>query len=212
MTFVYIDKVFGGIGGYGRSRVDRLFRLSCRIRRGNSVTCIIGIATEARVYIGADSAAVSGWTVRPTALPKVFRLDLFLIGYTTSFRMGQILQYHLSVAPQEDESDMQYMVVTFAESVRACLNDHGFATIKDNEERGGQFLVGYKGHLYCIESDYQVAESAEGFDACGSGTDFALGAMQALEQLPPRERIRKSLEISARFCGSVLAPFRVLYG
>ena len=176
------------------------------------MTCIIGYATGEHVYVGADSAAVRGWTVRPTTLPKVFWLDPFLIGYTTSFRMGQILQHHLSVAPQEDESDMRYMVVTFAEAVRGCLKEHGFAIVNDNKESGGQFLVGYKGRLYCIESDYQVAESAEGFDACGSGTDFALGAMQALEQLPPRERIRKSLEISARFCGSVLAPFRVLYG
>lgn len=175
------------------------------------MTCIIGYATEAHVYIGADSAAVNGWTVRPTNMPKVFRLDPFLIGYTTSFRMGQILQHHLSVAPQEDESDVRYMVVTFAESVRACLKEYGYAVINDNQERGGQFLVGYKGHLYCIESDYQVGEAAEGFDACGSGTDFALGAMQALEHLPPRERIRTALEISAQFCGSVLAPFRVLY-
>lgn len=174
------------------------------------MTCIVGIAIEGQVYIGADSAAVSGWTVRPTTISKVFRLDPFLIGYTSSFRMGQILQHHLSVAPQEDESDIRYMVVAFAESVRTCLKDHGFATVDDNREKGGQFLVGYRGHLYSIESDYQVNEAAEGFDACGAGAEYALGAMQALERRPPEDRIRAALEISAQFSGAVLAPFHVL--
>lgn len=175
------------------------------------MTCIVGIAEHDQVYIGADSASVYGWTVRVTKLAKVFRLDKLIIGYTTSFRMGQILQHHLAVASQEDESDSRYMVVTFAEAVRSCLKEYGFASVDNNQEQGGTFLVGYKGHLYCMVGDYQVNETADGIDACGCGQAYALGAMRALGNISPEDRIRQSLEIAAYFSGGVISPFYVLH-
>ena len=90
------------------------------------MTCIVGLVQKGTVYIGADSASVSGWTSRVTRLPKVFRRGPFLIGYTTSFRMGQLLEHALAVPPQGDESDdMRFMVTTFVESVRALLKERG---------------------------------------------------------------------------------------
>ena len=149
--------------------------------------------------------------MRAIRLPKVFRLDQFIIGYTTSFRMGQILQYHLAVSPQEEESDNRYMIVTFAEAVRACLKDYGFATVDNNLESGGTFLVGYRGHLYCMYSDYQISEAADGIGACGCGQAYALGAMKALAAIPPEARIQQSLEIAAYFSGAVIPPFHILH-
>jgi len=174
------------------------------------VTCIIGVAEEHAVWMGADSASSAGWTGRISCLPKVFRVGKFLIGYTTSFRMGQILQHHLSVRAQKvDESDAEYMVCGFAEAVRSCLKEHGFAKIENNVETGGQFLVGYKGRLYVVDTDFQVNIHADNFDAVGCGAQYALGAMQALSDKSPEERILTALEISAKFSNGVCGPFRV---
>jgi len=175
------------------------------------MTCIIGLEHNGHVYIGADSAAQAGWKVRPTRLQKVFRRGPFLIGYTTSFRMGQILQHHLEVRePEKKESDDAFMVCAFIEAVRECLKDKGFTKIENNQEEGGFFLVGYAGTLYQVTGDFQINSSTEGLDAFGCGDDYALGAMKALEDLPPRKRIKKALEIAAHFSGAVCAPFRVL--
>lgn len=175
------------------------------------MTCIVGLAEEGKVYIGADSASAAGWTVRQTKLPKVFRNGDFIIGYTQSFRMGQILQHHLSVRKQfVGEGHNEYMVKAFAEAVRESLKSHGFAKTENNVERGGEFLVGYKGHLYSFDSDFQVNEMAMGYDACGCGENFALGAMKALEGVPPEERITKALECAATFSGAVIPPFHIL--
>jgi ATP-dependent protease HslVU (ClpYQ) peptidase subunit len=176
------------------------------------MTCIIGLAHKGHVYVGADSASVGGQEIRVTKLPKAFRKGDFLIGYTGSFRMGQILQHHLEVRPQfASETDDQYLVCTFAEAVRSCLKEHGFAQIKDNQEEiDGRFLVGYKGRLYYFDRDFQVNEHADSIDTCGCGREYALGAMKALEHLPPQERISKSLEIAAYFSNSVSGPFHVL--
>ena len=173
------------------------------------MTCIVGLVHNNKVYIGADSSAVSGWQVRATKLDKVFRKGPFLIAYTDSFRMGQILRYHLDVQPQDGETDIDYMVRHFVDAIRTRFKELGFAKVENNEESGGMFLVGYRGHLYAVESDFQVNEMADGFDSWGCGSDYALGAMKALEHLPPIERITKALEISAHFSGGVLPPFQI---
>lgn len=174
------------------------------------MTCIIGLVHDGKVYMGADSMSASGWDARITNLRKVFKLrDKFLIGYTTSFRMGQLLEHRLEVATQNGEDDMAYMVNVFAEAVRSLLKDNGFSKVDNNKETGGQFLVGYNKRLYLVDSDFQVNEHADGFDACGCGESYALAAMKALEDLSPKERIKKSLEIAAYFSNGVQGPFYV---
>lgn len=174
------------------------------------MTCVVGLVHKGSVHIGVDSAAVQGWTRRTSKLPKVFRRGPFLIGYTTSFRMGQLLEHHLTVPEQEaGQDDLAFMVTQFIERVRALLKEKGFTRVESNTEKGGQFLVGYRGHLYTVESDFQVGKQAEGYDAIGSGAEFALGAMRALPDLPPGKRLRKALEVAAHFNMGVSAPFTV---
>lgn len=174
------------------------------------MTCIVGIVDGDDVYIGADSAAVSGYEVRESRVPKVFSNDLFVIGYSTSFRMGQILRYHLRPAPQGSESDIQYMVCTFVKAVRECLKEHGFSKVENNVEVGGFFLVAYRGSLYEVGNDFQVNLFADGVMAIGYGREYALGALRALETMPVRERLIRALEVAAHYSGDVMGPFWVL--
>jgi ATP-dependent protease HslVU (ClpYQ) peptidase subunit len=174
------------------------------------MTCVVGLVQKGRIYLGVDSAAVQGWTRRVSQVSKVFRRGPFLIGYTTSFRMGQLLEHHLNVTPQtEKQTDMAYMVTHFIEAVRVLLKEKGFTKVESNTEKGGQFLVGYRKQLYTIESDFQVGHMNEQFDAIGSGADFALGAMKALDKVPPMIRVRKALEIAANYNMGVCAPFSI---
>jgi ATP-dependent protease HslVU (ClpYQ) peptidase subunit len=173
------------------------------------MTCIVGLVEKGVVHIGGDSASVSGWTSRITRLPKVFRRGPFLIGYTTSFRMGQLLQHSLVVPTQKDTDDMRFMVTTFVECVRQLLKEKGVAKIEANAESGGQFLVGYRKRLYSVQSDFQVNEMADGFDAVGSGCEYALGALSATQGMKPVLRVRKALAVSAHFNMAVSPPYFV---
>ncbi len=175
------------------------------------MTCIVGLVEKGTVYIGADSASVSGWTSRITRLPKVFRKGPYLIGYTTSFRMGQLLEHSLKVPlqPKTETDDMRFMVTVFVEHVRALLKERGVAKVEANAETGGQFLVGYRGRLYSVQSDFQVNEMADRFDAVGSGAEYALGALAALRGQRPVTRLKRALAISAHFNMGVSAPFFV---
>lgn len=174
------------------------------------MTCIVGVEYQGKVYIGGDSAASDGWQTRAIAHPKIFRLGEFVIGYTTSFRMGQLLQYKLALTPQqENQADDVYLVVEFAERVRSLLREHGFARVDSNQEAGGFFLMGYRGRLYTVQDDYSILTYRDGFAAVGCGGHYALAALKALEDLPPKKRLLKSLQITAHFADGVLAPFHV---
>ncbi len=73
---------------------------------------------------------------------KVFILKKqFIIGFTSSFRMGQILKY--SFDPPEHPSGMgveKYMNTLFVDEVRKVFKDKGFLLlIDDSQEQGGTF-------------------------------------------------------------------------
>jgi len=175
------------------------------------MTCIVGIAKNDTVYIGADSSSSVGNTMRTSLLPKVFEVGDFLIGYTWSFRMGQILQHHLTVPRQKDGvSDDAYMVKVFAENVRSLFKEHGISKIENNLESSGEFLVGYHGTIYCVCSDFQVNHYAENYAACGSGEDYALGSLGSTEKMRDVDhRIELALTVAARFSPNVRGPFMV---
>lgn len=179
------------------------------------MTCIIGLEQDGKVYIGGDSCASHSWLSDVTALPKVFRVGEFLIGYTDSFRMGQILQHHLNIRPQnEGEPDDRYLVTEFVVAVRTALKEHGYAEINSNREEGGHFLVGYRGHLYHVGGDFQINRSPRGFTACGGGMYYALGAMEALGfnedmRANPDSRIMAALEVAGKWNPYVMPPYYV---
>ena len=152
------------------------------------MTCIVGLETNKGVMIGADSASVGGLDIEATRLKKVFRRGEFIIGYTTSFRMGQLLQYKLSVEKQKKkQKDLEYLATTFIDAVRECLKVGGFRKVENEQEEGGNFLVGYKDKLYTVWGDFQVNSSTNGFNVVGCGYAYALGNLRR-EVAPARDR------------------------
>lgn len=172
------------------------------------MTCIIGLKHGNSIYIAGDSGASTAWDMRPTSVPKVFISGSFIIGYSTSFRVGQLLQYQFS-PPEKltSQTDEQYMVVSVVEHMRHILRDGGAITTENGKEIGAFVLIGYGGNLYKIQSDYSCMMYPSEFDAIGSGEDFALAAMEALENLEPEQRLTRSLEITAKYSNYVSAPF-----
>lgn len=181
------------------------------------MTCIVGLEYGGKVYMGGDSASISGWDSTETMLEKVFILDnRFLIGYTSSFRMGQLLQYNLEVPVQDDPNDLKYLVTKFIPAVRECLNKNGYTKILNNEEEAGTFLLGYKSMLYRVGSDFQVNRSRFRINACGCGESFALAALRSYLELSREsslyaiEAISFSLETAELFSAGVRGPFTIL--
>lgn len=173
------------------------------------MTCIVGIAAEGKVFMGADSAGVGGYDIANRKDVKVFKSEGLVIGCTSSFRMIQLLQYQLHPPKRHPDTDvMKYMVTDFVEAVRTCFRNGGFMKKEAEVEQGGCFLVGCAGRLFQVHGDFQVAERADGFDACGCGESYALGALASLPPgMAPLERLNYALSIAERFSAGVRGPF-----
>lgn len=175
------------------------------------MTCIVGIVHDGRVTIGGDSAGVAGLDIITRKDRKVFRVGDFALGYTTSFRMGQLLAFGFEPPHRKPEVDpYEYMVTSFIDAVRARMKEHGFAKVENNQESGGEFLVGVAGRLFHVESDFQVGEPVAEYAACGCGESFALGSLRNSGHLSPRARIEQSLETAAEFSAGVRGPFHLI--
>lgn len=177
------------------------------------MTCIVGIIEKEKVYIGGDSAGVAGLDVTIRKDTKVFKKGDFLIGYTSSFRMGQIIRFSFNPTRYNPEDDVyEYMCTHFINDLRAAFRNGGFLETDKSVESGGTFLVGFKGRLFTINNDFQVGESADDFDACGCGTPYALGCLEIDKEsdYSPASRIERALTVAAKFSGGVRPPFVIL--
>ncbi|WP_431977592.1 hypothetical protein [Micromonospora haikouensis] len=176
------------------------------------MTAIVGLVHHGAVHIGGDSAGVGpGWSSTVRADAKVFRNGPYLMGFTDSFRMGQLLRYALD-APKPPARDLdRHMATTFVDAVRKTLVDGGWMSRSDGRESGGTFLVGVAGRLFQVCGDFQVAEPADGYAAVGCGYDIALGALYATAGQPPARRVRAALEAAAHFSAGVRGPFVLLH-
>ncbi len=174
------------------------------------MTCIVGWIENGTVWMGGDSAGVGGYSLTVRADAKVFRNGPMLFGFTSSFRMGDLLRYALKIPDHDPRiDDTKYMATTFVDAVRECLKAGGYATKTNEVETGGLFMVGYKGQLWRIDNDYQVGRAADGYEAIGCGFELAQGAMFASTHLAGRERIETALAAAERWSAGVRGPFHI---
>jgi len=191
------------------------------------MTCIVAITDGQVVTLGGDSAGVGGHELRLRADRKVFQVGSYAVGFTTSFRMGQILRYGTDLPeppPDAGADELERFIVTeFIPTVRRSFADHGFAkkarftssgeggVTEEGQDVGGLFLVGVAGQIFEVRQDYQVARPAVAYSAIGLGAPVALGALHALELVPDlslKERATRALQAAEAFSAVVRGPFR----
>lgn len=179
------------------------------------MTCIIGLVHKGAVYMGGDSAGTSGTDIKVRLDPKVFILkNRFIIGFTDSFRMGQLLNFSLKLPRQKPtQSDYEYMCTGFINAVRKCFEAGGYMGRESSQrEEGGTFLVGYRGVLYAIGSDFQVGINENPYCSVGCAEDYAHGSLYTTEllRMNPKRRITLALEVATHFNSAVRPPFVIL--
>jgi ATP-dependent protease HslVU (ClpYQ) peptidase subunit len=179
------------------------------------MTCIVGLIHNKTIVMGGDSAGVAGYGMSIRADEKVFINNGFIFGFTSSFRMGQILRFGFTPPKRHPDIDLyEYMVTDFIDAVRTRFRTAGYL-IKDKEqELGGSFLVGHQGRLFVIHSDFQVGEDRDKYDAVGCGEDIAKGSLYATKKFTkftkPVEAVQVALEAAENYSAGVRRPFTIL--
>lgn len=176
------------------------------------MTCIIAIEQNGIVTMGGDRMGSNGYTGAPVAESKVFKKGGVLIGYTSSFRMGQLLQHALTIPVLPAEIDLdKWVAIDFMQAIRQVYQDNGWDGQKDNKAEHGSFLMAVNGRCYEIQSDYSFIRNLSGEYAVGSGTSFALGSLRSTRgKLSAEKRILEGLETASEYVVTVQGPYDVL--
>ncbi len=189
------------------------------------MTLIIAYVDEENktTYIGADSSGIKGDTKYIQKNPKVFYNHhnfKFLIGFTSSFRMGQILQYNLippdipKLMLERDELE-RYMVTDFIEEVRSTFDDYGYLQrFEDGDDKGGVFFVAYENKLFLIDGDFHVSSFTINYAAIGCAEPEAMGSLSTIErlnpQMHPEDKIKLAFTVAHKHTTCVYNPYIVL--
>lgn len=194
------------------------------------MTCIVGIEDGDRVVIGADSAAAMGWSIGTRADAKAWAEGSYRMafGYTSSFRMGQLLRHRLRIPIDKTPSPTMladadkldgWMATQFIDRVRQVLRKGGYTKVEHEREEGGAFLVGVGAHLYGVDSDFQIGRYARGEYAVGCGADIALGALYGIKAadvghgrsvMRAEDRVHLALKAAAEWSNGVRGPFTIV--
>lgn len=100
----------------------------------------------------------------------------------------------------------RFLVRGLVEPLRASLRAHG----SSGDDAGLNLLIAYRKQLWFLDDDFAVVPAASGYAVAGESEDVVRGVLEATEGQPQELRVRKSLEISAKLCPSVSAPFHYL--
>lgn len=180
------------------------------------MTCIIGYVDKKNKvsYMGGDSYGFSSgsYAARKRKDVKVFQKGEFLYGYTTSYRMGQLIQYKFKEPEIKDNNLHSYMCTEYIDALRKCFESNKYSKLENNQATGGNFIVIVRGRMFEIQNDFQVAEPAFSFASVGCGEDYAYGCLFGLYDIdiPIKLKILTALKSAQEFSGYVRGPFKIL--
>lgn len=176
------------------------------------MTCIVGIESNSGATLSADSSSVGNHHTRRVNGSKVFSYDNGTIcGYTTSFRMGQILEHHV-VPPELDRNERDYVIEVLIPEVRRAMKDRGYSEVQNNEEKGGFFLLGIEDKIFKVQRDFSAIRYQEPYFAVGEGAREAYGAISAILNMDngniesPKFVAEAAIKAAAKFNSGVKLP------
>lgn len=169
------------------------------------MTCIIGVEYNGSVYIAGDLQG-TGHNIKVTHdFSKVFYKGEIVIGNTTSYRFGQLLEFVLAnpVVPKNTSEIQKWLVTTVVPDIAKVLKENDWSG-------GGNCLIGVRDQLWELQPDFSVLRVTNGYAAIGSGTEYALagleielGGSESLTETQVVESLKKIIKVVSKLCPSV---------
>lgn len=180
------------------------------------MTAIAAIANGTTVTMGADAAGTdTSFSTTTATESKVWRAGPLLFGASGSYRVAQLIRWRMPVpVPEPSMEPLAYLVGPLADAMVEVLEGGRALTTWQEDNTAAinesSLLIGFRGHVYEMYSDFGVNEEALGYAAIGSGAPVALGALAATEHITnARRRVRMALDAAERHNASVRGPMHI---
>ena len=171
------------------------------------MSCVVGLIDSKKVFMGCDSRATAEEVfIRPIKTTKIFKNKKFLIGFTGSPRVGQILAPKYFDPPKDIYDWSDYLRDLFSDKGMLVMGEGGVHC------QGSNILVATHGQLYEILSDFQI-NTIEEYSSIGSGSLFAYGSLYTTslikDIITPEDRVLYALEAGGSFDAQTGPPYIV---
>jgi len=159
------------------------------------VTTIIGIEDATGCYLAADNqTTVDNRAFFDPSTPKIRVLGDLLVAVAGSGLACDIVNYLWKPPPLRSfhRSMYEFMVMDVVPAIKRAFETYGFPA---SDEESFAILIAFQGHLFEIGSDGTVLSREDGIYGIGTGSTFAIGALEAGATLEEAMRIATSNDI-----------------
>lgn len=142
------------------------------------MTTIVAVENDKGVLFASDSRITTGWQVNDGWVDKIVRNGEITFAAAGFLRTIQILAYaKLVVPPVTDDPKAidRYVALELIPAITSAFKDSAAETALQYSV----LLVSVRGRVYCVNGDGSYARNKNGFYAVGSGSEYALGALEA---------------------------------
>lgn len=184
------------------------------------MTCIAAVRSKnGTIVMGGDSAGFeddSNMSLGIGKETKVWKNNGILFGACGSFRVSQVLRWHLRVPVYDTTSEpLEYITGPLVNEMRAALEVAGALTVWEDdhtESMGGGLLLGHRGRVFEMWGDFGVGELVHDYGATGCGGAIACGSLATTEGLDisPKKRVLLALNAAERHSAGVRGPMVVI--
>lgn len=148
------------------------------------MTTIIGIQEKNSCLLVADSRVTDdgGRTYTHSTMAKITKRGKFLIAGAGTTQPCDIVQHVWrppTPTPAAYKDLYHYMIAEVVPSIRATLSVNGYVPDKESEEPDFIFLIAIGGTIFELDDTLSVLLRDDGIYGIGSGSAYAIGALQA---------------------------------
>jgi len=194
------------------------------------MTTIVGIQGDGFALVCADSQiseiSSDGYATQVLTLRegsgKIAANGRYLFGAAGDLRAINLL--HHAFAPPVCPPNLKgkkldhFITVKFIPALRECFDHHGYATpVSESSEHmaqhGSIILVVINGVIYTVDGDYSWVSDPNGVYALGTGAQYAMGAVHALQGktkfnlFTAKKTVLQAMAAAAKFDPYTGAPY-----
>jgi ATP-dependent protease HslVU (ClpYQ) peptidase subunit len=170
------------------------------------VTTIIGLQEKDHALLIADSRITDdgGRTYTHPTVTKITKRGKYLIAGAGSTQPCDIIQHMWkppTVNAAANKDLYHFMIAEVVPSMRMALTAYGYKPDTESGESDFLFLIALNGTIFELDDTLSVLMRDDGIYGIGSGSAYAIGALQA------GANWRKAMQIAAKNNVHTAAPF-----
>lgn len=173
------------------------------------MTCVVSLIDDKSINMACDTYYSTLDTGNTRKQGKIFKKKGMLFGISGSVRISDVIRYKFSPPPIKGAQN-EYMRTLFVDKLIACLEENKLCEdVNGVISMDSVILLAHKNNIYKIHSDFQVEESSDPFNSCGTGEIAALTAINTIihEKTSSRDKLKKVLKSVTKYDNYVREPF-----